>query len=467
MLVKVVRRAVQSAGGGGGVLPYNGLTPDYYISTTGSNSNDGLTPETAWAFDAINAKRATYQGTAGNQKVLGIVDGTYSLITLYGQHTAADFGTGEYKIGQYTTLVAQTRADHNNPTAGVVGDWQRSLMTNTNEGAMFQPNGPGVIIDGLHIKGTNYRAITNYSGGASSFTVRNCLFTDQSFTESTGTGKNSCTIYTQDHNNILISNCRFEGGSAPADGDRHAIIQSYQATDGLTIEYCTFKGQSSPRTGNIIYFKQGQNKNLTVTNCYMEHTHGAGEFIYIAGDATDTAATYTYKKNVFNRASASATSGFIHVDTAQAGIVSISNNGFYGPIPSATGSLIYLWRGSPVLVSYFNNWLFRPGSPGSYGDLDFPEIAALGTVDHNLYDSSPTTIFKYNDQANSASGLAAWQGVSGKDANSIEASDPMLLGTGTDAEAFELDPASDGYNAGSDGKDIGPPIRYEQVGATV
>ena len=55
---------------------------DYYISPTGSDSNNGLTTSTPWALTAINTKRATYAG-----KTVGLMDGTYNVITITGQST--------------------------------------------------------------------------------------------------------------------------------------------------------------------------------------------------------------------------------------------------------------------------------------------------------------------------------------------------------------------------------------------
>src|SRR5689334_19284623 len=96
---------LRSGGGGGGSSEFNGLTPDYYISTTGSDSNSG-TRLSPWAITALNSKRATYAG-----KVVGLLDGTYD-VSAANTPTRA-FAVPLYNIeggtsGSPTKIVSQT-----------------------------------------------------------------------------------------------------------------------------------------------------------------------------------------------------------------------------------------------------------------------------------------------------------------------------------------------------------------------
>jgi hypothetical protein len=450
----LMRSARAQASGG---TEYGGLTPDYYISPTGSNSNNGLTPSTAWALNGLNSKGGTYAGS-----VVGLVDGTYNLFTIMGSPSSGGFDTNRLLVsggssGSPTVLVSQS------PRGAIIDGARETIGTGISwENGLMGPNGSYVTFDGIHFTGANYRAITSDNGGTggSNFTVKNCLFTDQSFITG-ASGANSATFYTKGFNNILISNCRFEGGSSPSDSNRHAVIQTYQSTNGLTIEYCTFIGQSSPRTGNMVHCKQGNNKNIIIRNCYFEH-HAGTPFWQIQGSTSDSSATYEFYNNVLNRVTGSADPALWNEEPGWNGVVSIYNNTFWG----ATNGLTHLYRGGPQSVSFYNNIIGRPNSPSPYGDLDLPAIGVLGTLDSNLYDSSPTMDFHYNSGANSSSGLSARQMASGKDTQSSDVSEHLFVGSGTDAAYFRLQSGSLGKTLGAGGREVGAWGGASQVGAS-
>src|ERR1700733_8359267 len=64
---------------------------DFYVSTTGNDSNNGLTPATAWAFTSFNNTGSTNNAKMAGKKI-GIVAGTYNLSQLTSGHT----GSGDY-----------------------------------------------------------------------------------------------------------------------------------------------------------------------------------------------------------------------------------------------------------------------------------------------------------------------------------------------------------------------------------
>jgi hypothetical protein len=440
-------------------------TPDFYISTTGTGTAaGGGTLGDPWPISMLNnaTAQARYDGL-----VVGVMDGTYNLINILGQHDG-DFATGELTVaggtvGNPTVLVSQTRN-------GAIIDYQRSSMTNQVESAAIQPLGAYVTIDGLHIKSTNYRSITNYWLGGDNLTVRNCLFTDQVFTENVGGGgKNSATFFSVGYSDILIQNNRFEGGGATADSDRHSVIQFYDSED-VVIEYNTIIGDTTP-SGVCVYFKESLGtRNAEVRYNYLEKPSAANDsnmMILDQGDGGDTSSVHSYHHNIIYRTGAASGISrpwfWTETGTGITGTLTFYNNAFYGPVDEA-GGLIRMFRGPPTQINFYNNILARPAAGGTYGDIGVGLVAALGTWNYNLYDSSPDMSFHYNSESNTATGLAAWQTASSKDANSSTTADPLFNFTGTEAEQFILQSGSTAKTLGAGSTEIGPWVGQTQIG---
>jgi hypothetical protein len=440
-------------------------TPSFYISTTGTGTAaGGGSLGDPWPISMLNntTAQARYDGL-----VVGVMDGTYNLINILGQHDG-DFATGELTVkggtaGNPTVLVSQTRN-------GAIIDYQRSSMTNQVESAAIQPLGAYVTIDGLHIKSTNYRSITNYWLGGGNLTVRNCLFTDQLFEENVGGGgKNSSTIFSVGYDNILIQNNRFEGGGAPADSDRHSIIQFYDS-ENVILEYNTVIGVVG--SGLCFYPKEALGvRNIDIRYNYCQKPTSANDsdfFILDQGDGGDTTSVRNYHHNIFYRTGSGTgvSRAWMQVE-ASAGItgtLNIYNNAFYGPIDNQ-GGIVHAYRGPPTQISFYNNILARSAAGGAYGDIEVGLIASLGTWDYNLYDSSPTMSFHYGTSGGStATGLTAWRIASGKETNSATTADPLFALTGTEADQFVLQGGSAALTLGAGGTEIGPWAGQTQIG---
>jgi hypothetical protein len=441
-------------------------TPDFYISTTGTGTAaGGGTLGDPWAISMLNnaTARARYAGS-----VVGVMDGTYDLIAILGQHDGG-FSEGELHIdggtvGSPTVIVSQT-------LNGAIIDYNRPAMTNQAESAAIAPLGAYLTLDGLHVTRTNYRAITNNFQGGGNLTVRNCLFTDQSFDEVLGvSARNSATIFSVGYSGITIQNNRFEGGSAPGDGDRHSVIQFYDSEDVL-IEYNTIIGDTSPPTGVCIYFKESLGtRNAEVRYNYLEKPSASNEsnmMILDQGDGGDTSSVHSYHHNIIYRTGAASGISYpwfwAETGTGTTGTLTFYNNVFYGPV-DYLGGLIRMFRGTPTQINFYNNIMQRPATNATYGDIGVGLISALGTWDYNLYDSSPTMIFHYNSEANTATGLTAWRTASSKDTNSTTTSDPLFAFTGTDADQFILQGGSAALTLGAGGTEIGPWAGQTQIG---
>tara|TARA_R110000868_G_scaffold31345_3_gene115066 strand:+ start:575 stop:1951 length:1377 start_codon:yes stop_codon:yes gene_type:complete len=438
---------------------YNGLTPDFYISTTGTGTAaGGGTISDPWAITMLNnsTARTRYVG-----KKIGIKDGTYDLIAIMGQPSGG-FDVGVLEIdggtaGNPTILVSQTRL-------GAVIDWNRAAQTNTDESASMQPLGDYVTIDGLKFANNNYRCINNYTGGGNFLTVKNCIFTGQSFALVTGSGKNSCMVYTQGHDDILIQNCRFEDGGAPGDGNRHAVIQGYQTTSRLTIEYCSIIAGTA--TGNLVHYKQGGHLSHVLRYCYLDRsasTNSTSEYVILHdGQTSDATSHWEAYGNIFK--SGSSNQG-LRIGASFVGVLDLYNNVFIGPWSgSGSGAMVRFELGPPAQFNFYNNIFHRvSGAAGSYGDVNTPSIGLIGTMDYNYFPASSPTVLVNN--TTSYTSLSSWQSASSKDAGSTTGSDPLFAATGADAAYYQLQSGSACKTLGAGSTEIGAWAGRSQIGS--
>jgi hypothetical protein len=433
---------------------------DYYIGPDGNDNNPG-TQSQPWAITAINAKRSTYAG-----KRVGLLDGVYGLISAMGQPFT---GSGQSQTARLRiaggTASSPTVIMAVNARQAVI-DWQRSLQTNGSMQSSLEPGGPYVTIDGIVFDNNNYQCIVNNPGGGSGYdylTVKNCLFRNQSYTG--GGGNNSAMVYSQGADHILISNCRFDGGSAPFDSNRHNAIMFYTPTVDAIIEYCTFV--SEPLGCDVIHFKQSGVTNGTIRNCYINRSavtqsSQSGYCIKWEGvsDSSDIA-------NIYNNvivSGGSTSRSILSAEPNTAGTWNIYNNTLVGPWANS-GGIVGIHDRAPLQSNFFRNILYRSsGSGGTYGDVNFYSIGTLGTVDNNYYPSSPKIVL--GNGAATYSSLASWQTASGKDANSTAGVSPLFVGSGSDAAYYQLQTISSCKTLGPGGTEIGAWRGAVQVGCS-
>lgn len=101
-------RARDAAGNWGSYGTSNATTNasgtfNFYISPTGSDSNNGTSTSTPWAITALNSKRATYAG-----QTVGLMDGTYDIhtMTAYNGGTSPKLGIAPGTTGNPTIIKA-------------------------------------------------------------------------------------------------------------------------------------------------------------------------------------------------------------------------------------------------------------------------------------------------------------------------------------------------------------------------
>lgn len=246
---------------------------DFYIGTSGSDSNDGLTTSTPWAITALNTKRATYTG-----KTVGLMDGTYDVSSLMPQggstyYTAAlevDGGT----FSASTTIKAVNARLAILDAKGASGQYgggtttQASIMrhgnTMTHQGYL--------VIDG--IKFINYKTgamqIGTYASSSNlqGVIVRNCEFTGQNG-GSNGAGlDNNYTIEINQGDGIQVINNYFHdnAGYTSNSADHLSAVLAW-ACKNTVIEYNTVVNSSN------IYGKELGNQGTTIRYNHIDCTN--------------------------------------------------------------------------------------------------------------------------------------------------------------------------------------------------
>jgi hypothetical protein len=437
-----------------GFSPAGSGSFDYYISPTGSDSNDGLTTSTPWAITAINTKRATYAG-----KTVGLMDGTYNVVSLAGQPADDSWHANHLGIAA-GTVSARTVIKAVNPPSGgtwkVILDGQRASYSGSNvECGILGPLHIGsglsvayVTIDGIEFKGANYSAIACHTNGHFCI-IQNCYFHDQIY-ETTG-GANSATISVEGATNILIRNNLFENCGAPGNAYRHDFILLYSGCHDSVVEYNTI--QNVGDGGNGVYYKSSgtsSRRSTTRWNLIDRSTESGVEnpfgILMTRGTvSTDEEAVYG---NIVHGGDGRPC--FSLIAAGSPGIVSVYNNTFVGTWNQDGGC--NMATGTPATVNYYNNIQSRTAS-GFNGDVFIDSSSTLGTFDYNLYDSSPA--LNLRRESTYYSSLATWQSATGKDANAQVTTDPLFVGTGSFGDFYKLQAGSPAKTLGAGGTEIG------------
>jgi hypothetical protein len=431
---------------------------DYYISPDGNDANDGLTPSTAWAITAINdaEKRKLYAG-----KRVGLLDGTYGMIDMFGQ-PAGGWTENALSVAAGTaegpTVIKAVHARM------AILDGQSSILGSTAEQGIIGPGGAYVTLDGLAIINGNYIAVGAINIG-DFLTVQNCSFDNHVFSQAAGSGKNAATIFLQNVEGATVRNCRLERGGAPADGNRHDFILVYGSRN------CLFENLTITNIGdgggNGIYFKvAGEgNQGHTVRNCYINRTgssNGTSKECIMWTGTTSASGVETIENNVLVIDAQGAPLLFIAGGTSNT--IQIEGNTFVGGSWNDDGGIAGTHQGPPAQLHVSRN-IFARAASGFQGDVRYSAVSTIGSMDYNLYDASPPP--KFVDAGGSATtGLASWQSLSGKDANSAETTDPLFVGVGKDAEAYRLEDGSPGKALGAGGTEVGAWGGQTQIGSS-
>jgi len=247
---------------------------DYYVSTTGSDSNDGLTPATAW----LTLQKAETAGATG--KVVGVYSGVY---------VENDATTHAWNVSKGITWLAigGTVTVHGN-AAGI-----RILNITIGSGAATWN---GFFFDG---EGAKSNVLIMQAGGNNK-TFINCTFsggTTQQIAPSGGTVDNANFI-----------NCTVTGA-----GTNAIFVNS-----GTAFTNSTFNGCTLGATAGTVIRVAGTGTTLTITNCTINISGTA-----TLGFSTIINGTYTLSGNTFN-----ASAGIAVSAATGTGTLSLTGNTF-------------------------------------------------------------------------------------------------------------------------------------------
>lgn len=436
---------------------------DYYIGPNGSDSNPGTLSQ-PWAITALNSKSATYAG-----KTIGMLDGTYNLIAIMGQPDATSGSSQRARLSvRGGSATSPTILKAVNARQAVI-NFNRAAQTTNSLEASLQPYGDYVTFDGLTFMGNNYQCIVNNSGsgkGGNNMTVQNCYFTDQDYL--LGGSQNSAAIYTQGFNDIVVSNCYFDSCRASGDSNRFAIVQAFNPTARLTVEYCTVIGSTNGyRTNNFVFAKAGGVVDVTIRYNYYQ-AHDPKDFFFEDWGDSTTASFRNIHHNIFSRPGTSGDAIFLlRNGQGVKGTWNIYNNTFVASVTLGdTAGFEKLYLSQPVQLNFYNNVFHRLAGGSSWGDFDLPDLSRLGKFDFNLYDTGPATAFRYNSRASVVTGLRNWQAASGKDSNSIESLVSQFVATGTGPDYFRMLTGVLGKTLGEGGLEVGAWSGASRIGAS-
>lgn len=467
MLPRAVRAGLITQSGprrfvSGGSEP---ATFDFYISPTGSDSNDGLTTSTPWALTALNTKQSLYSPSSVGKRV-GLLDGTYNI---YGMTP---------KTGGYDPILQVKNGSAGNPTVieavntgaaiikandgatypftdcPLIGDFGSSMNGNIEiRGIVFEGGGcKGIYLGDL--AGTN---TPGTSGRGPGYVVQHCEFRNWDCRGAAPGGNFSCVevaggLATHIDNNYCHDNI----GRVLNSADHWSAFLLWHMTDVL-IERNTLINSGS------IYHKEDYQQGAEIRFNFVDAASmpdcpGLEDF---AGSPGDTVGTTSVHHNVFvnarynNMRPTLTTDGFY------------SNFEFYNNVivAASQASIGYglLVRVAAGKGKIYNNIIQMLTNDGDTGFIAYNLDAGL--CDYNLYHctagASSWKSFPARDDNNRTghAPLSAWQSDTGFDIHSPAVADPLFLGTGEGPLAYQLQAGSPAKNAGkSDGTPAGTTV---------
>jgi hypothetical protein len=447
---------------------------DYYISTSGSDSNSG-TLASPWAITAINTKQSSYAG-----KRLGILPGTYDVSVLMqnagyqgavlqiqggpNSSTKTYIGTsnasGAYQVGTATLdaygSVGQYGGGNTAHTPYVLGQTIGSTGTGP------QPTNWGNwTIDGLIFTRFSNWAVT-LSGGIdtapvqpANCAIQNCEFAN-SVTAQTGTHPGPLMLY--DYNNCLVHNCWFHNNVNTAVGSDPTHYAGVTAegfgggSSGLIVEYCSFV--ETP--GIYIFQDNGAALNTTVRYCYFDMTTftGVSDTYAIAG-CTNTTTGQTgnsFHHNIVRGGGVFDNVGFQASYSAQPTL--FYNNTWDRDAGSGGNDLGFRCleaTGSSALITAYNNLMYdNGGGSASYGYMA-ANTDGFALCDYNIYGTLNTfsTYGANGGTGNTSQTFTSWKtAIGNKDAHSSTNSTNPFTNNGAYALQYRVQAGSPAYQAG-------------------
>jgi hypothetical protein len=428
-------------------------TFDYYISTTGNDSNAG-TLSAPWAVTSLQrsnknqslmaGKRigmlpgvygvySLWQGAGWNDPALNVPGGTASTPTYIGSSNAS----GVYQQG----TVQITASPSGTPGGGLPGSSGSSVAIMGQSYAVAKGN---VTFDGLIISDSNgfgmYLDGGNHSpapGGSGAFTIQNCVVYNISGSE----GNNPGGILLNNSVGSVLQNCVIHDVQIPGDGSHNCAAWGAWNSVGNLLQYNTIYNCNCCIYDKSTFGNPGPSANHTYQYNYLE-CNGSNPQAVVCNSGGGPCANDGYVRTVRNNIMVSGVStifmGVSDYETPNAWVCEEGLN-FYNNTVYALGGVQdgLVWQAagnaySPApSVKHYNNIWIIPNSP-SYLGIGFGSATGAVTLsDYNLITcggSSSCFSLGTNSTYGTRYSLASWQSL-GHDAHSITTS-PLFVAAG-------------------------------------
>lgn len=458
------------------IVPIGQFTPpivfDFFISTTGSDANNGLTPATAWPITALNTKQSTYAG-----KKIGIIAGTYDVSSLMGTFHSPALSINGGTVSSPTYIASCDTSGNYSPRAatldakgasGFFGGGNSNLSTimgnSTPQGTGSQPtpaNWGNYTIDGLRFTGFSLWALQVGSldgsgpGPTPNVTIKNCEVFGGNAASAPFSGVHIGPFEFYYYSNLLVDNCYIHDFSAVGANSTHCQAMTVWGVNapatapsiGLTVQRCTFVN-----AGGIFGIEDvGFSSSTTVQQCYFDMTTGQssavpnGLAIMGFGRAGTGATGCIFRNNIVK--GGAPFDGFGASETWWAEPVQYSNNtwdlaagaGFPG-----VGVRVVEPAGFTGFVSCFNNLFWDNGASNlnTYG-YNSGNVDVFALCDYNIYGTiNRFTTFPANGgtpSSTTAQTFATWKtAIGNKEAHSSTNSTNPFTNNGSRALAYQV-----------------------------
>jgi hypothetical protein len=261
-------------------------TFDFYISSTGSDSNAG-TQSSPWAITSLRDSSPNNSKMAG--KKIGLLGGTYAIASLTSGSDSGDYQRPVFHIPA-GSAGAPTVVQSVQPREAIL-NFANSTSTNSCIGQ--NPGGPGHwTLDGIVLNATGFNGspISYFPGGGNSgATIQNCeIYGVAAIT----VGNNYAGIFQQDAQGTLIQNNYFHDIHKPSQPDHCHAFEEYGCSNTQFL-YNTIMSCDTGIDGKV------NDNNCTIAyNYFYNCPYGAIQGY--DGDQNSTEAVNTFHHNVFD-----------------------------------------------------------------------------------------------------------------------------------------------------------------------
>jgi hypothetical protein len=454
-------------------------TFDYYISTSGNDSNPGTLTQ-PWALTSLQNTSPNNPKMAG--KRVGLIAGNYSMAGITSSHT----GPGDYNWallsipggspgsptriascdvnGNYKARAAKITGPGANPTNALMGG-----VPNSGAGSSY------ITIDGIVINGNGIdwggsgpnpghviQFYGSYNPGSGSnpadvtgITVQNCEL--YGILTTSHVGNNGALIFLEGVHHSLVQNNLLHdaNSSASLDQDHVHAIEEYGCHDNQILNNTIYNCSSGIEaklacTGTIVAYNYFYNVAVGAGGaCSVFEGFDGGPGNPNAGPAP---ITYLIHHNVMDNC------GPIHEEDINTNFIGQALNCYNNTVYDTRSGSIPGWQynsNQPSLVQFYNNIYVSTASAGG-GNVIYKgkiNVASGGytVLDYNCYYAANGN---YTEEwglgSNSYSSLSSWQGATGAEAHSMTSNPAFAssITSGAGAAQFQLSSGSPCKSAG-------------------